>query len=154
MRLKRVFALAAATAVALACHRPQVGTSTSDASEDERAVVAVLQNWLSALQRADSTALRDIIAEDYAITLGDGRVLNREQDLAPVLAHRFRFVSASVDSLRVRVFGSAAVVTGVGSYVIEVGDKRSSLHERFTDVYAFRLGRWRPVASHSSPLKN
>jgi glyoxylase-like metal-dependent hydrolase (beta-lactamase superfamily II) len=134
--------------------QPQTGNVTNASPDDERAVLAVLHDWLGALQRADSAALRHIIAEDYAITLGDGRVLNRDQDLAPVVSRRFRFVSATVDSVRVRFFGAAAVVTGVGSYVVSMGDRQSALRERFTDVYAFRGGRWQPVASHSSPLRN
>jgi hypothetical protein len=122
-------------------------------SEDEQAVRAVLDSWLKALERGDTVALKQIIAEDYLITVADGRVLNREQDLAPIVAGRLQFLSAKTDSLRVRIFGNAAIVTGVGTYIVRMGDKSPVIRERFTDVYIKRGGAWQPVSSHSTPLR-
>ena len=122
-------------------------------SQDEQAVRAVLESWLKALERGDTVALKQIIAEDYLITVADGRVLNREQDLAPIVAGRLQFLSAKTDSLRIRIFGNAAIVTGVGTYTVKMGDKSPLIRERFTDVYIKRGGFWQPVSSHSTPLR-
>jgi hypothetical protein len=122
-------------------------------SQDEQAVRAVLDSWLKALERGDTVALKQIIAEDYLITVADGRVLNREQDLAPIIAGRLQFVSAKTDSLHIRIFGNAAIVTGVGTYTVKMGDKSPVIRERFTDVYIKRSGVWQPVSSHSTPLR-
>jgi glyoxylase-like metal-dependent hydrolase (beta-lactamase superfamily II) len=121
-------------------------------SADEIAIRRVLEEWLDALRRADTAALQRIIPEDYSITVEDGRVLNRDQDLAPIKSGRLRFQSMKTDSVRVRIFGDAAVVTGIGSYSAIVGTKMSAFRERFTDVYVKRGGKWQPVASHSTPL--
>jgi uncharacterized protein (TIGR02246 family) len=122
-------------------------------SEDEQAVRAVLDSWLKALERGDTAALKQIIAEDYLITVSDGRILNREEDLAPIVAGRLQFLSAKTDSVRIRVFGNAAIVTGVGAYTVKMGDKPVAIRERFTDVYIKRDGVWKPVSSHSTPLR-
>lgn len=122
-------------------------------SQDEQAVRAVLDSWLKALERGDTVALKRIIAEDYLITVSDGRILNREEDLAPIVAGKLQFLSAKTDSLRIRVFGNAAIVTGVGIYTVKMGDKSPVIRERFTDVYIKRDGVWQPVSSHSTPLR-
>jgi hypothetical protein len=111
-------------------------------SQDEQAVRAVLDSWLKALQRGDTVALKQIIAEDYLITVADGRVLNRDQDLAPIVAGRLQFLSAKTDSLRIRIFANAAIVTVVGTYTVKMGDKSPVIRERFTDVYIKRGGVW------------
>lgn len=122
-------------------------------SQDEQAVRAVLDSWLKALERGDTAALKRIIAEDYLISVSDGRILNREEDLAPIVAGKLQFLSAKTDSVRIRVFGNAAIVTGVGAYTVKMGDKSMVIRERFTDVYIKRDGVWHPVSSHSTPLR-
>lgn len=93
-----------------------------------------------------------IIAEDYLITVSDGRILSREEDLAPIVGGKLQFRSARTDSLGIRVFGNAAIVTGIGIYNVKMGDKSLVIRERFTDVYIKRIGLWQPVSSHSTPL--
>jgi hypothetical protein len=122
-------------------------------SQDEQAVRAVLDSWLKALERGDTIALKRIIAEDYLITVSDGRILSRDEDLAPIVGGKLQFLSAKTDSLRIRVFGNAAIVTGVGIYNVKMGDKSPVFRERFTDVYIKRGGVWQPVSSHSTPLR-
>jgi hypothetical protein len=113
-----------------------------------------MQSWLDALKTGDMTALQRILPEDYSITVSDGRLLNREQDLEPVAKKEFRFASAETDSVNVRLFGSTAVVTGIARFIVLMGDRSISVRERFTDVYTKRQGIWQPVASHSTNLKN
>lgn len=131
----------------------QPSPPTVQMNDDERAVREVLDSWLKALERGDTITLKRIIADDYLITVADGRVLNREQDLAPIVAGRLQFLSTKTDSLRIRIFGNAAIVTGIGTYTVKMGDKSPVIRERFTDVYIKRGGVWQPVASHSTPLR-
>lgn len=131
------------------------GQTTSGATEKmskaEREVRQVLDEWLDALRRGDLTALERIIAEDYMITLSDGRVINREEDLAPVRAG-MKFESATAQNVRVRIFKETAIVTGEGIFKVRIKDKDFDVRERFTDIYVKRRGRWQPVASHSTSL--
>jgi uncharacterized protein (TIGR02246 family) len=121
-------------------------------SREESAIRQRLDDWLKALERGDLAALNEIIAPDYVITVSDGRLLNREQDLAPVKAG-MRFKSAKIDSVQIRILGETAIVTGHGTYEVGRGDRTMRVQERFSDVWAKREGRWHPVASASVGLK-
>ena len=125
--------------------------ATREMSKAEREVRQVLSDWIDALKRNDVAALERIVAEDYLITVSDGRVLNREQDLEP-LRNGVKFESAAAEDVRVRVFKETAIVTCVGVFKVRVKDKDYDVRERFTDIYVKRKGRWQPVASHSTSL--
>ena len=131
-------------------------TATSQSehrAKDEQAIRAVLADWLDALKRGDMVALERILPSDYQITISSGAVLNRDKDLEVIKNGQVQFESASVDSLQIRFFSDAAVVTGIGRFVVKNPKGATLLSERFTDVYAKRRGEWHPVASHSTPLK-
>ena len=151
-RIVRV-ALLTAALLGTGCSRATTASSLGGSpSRDEADVRRVLADWLGALERNDLNALEEIIAPDYSIT-AEGRVMNRTQDLEVVRTGRVKFQSATTDSVRVRLFGDAAVVTGIGAYAVLLDGKPLNIRERFTDVYARRGGRWQPVASHTTPLR-
>jgi ketosteroid isomerase-like protein len=127
-------------------------TDAGAASAEEASVRKTLADWLGALERNDLKALEEIIAPDYSIT-AEGRVMNRAEDLEVIRTGRVRFQSAATDSVRVRIFGGAAVVTGIGRFTVLLDGKPLGIRERFTDVYVRRGGRWQPVASHTTPLR-
>jgi ketosteroid isomerase-like protein len=119
---------------------------------EENAIRQRLDEWLKAFERADLTALNEIMAPDYVITVSNGRMLSREEDLAPI-REGMRFKSARADSVVIRVIGSAAVVTGHGTYEVIQGGRTLTVQERFTDVWAKREGRWHPIAGSSVGLR-
>lgn len=126
-------------------------TGSDSSSKAEREVLQVMNNWLDALKQGDLAALERIIGDDYQITVSDGKVLNRTQDLEPLRAG-MKFINATTEDVRVRVFKEMAVVTGRGMYRINFNGKEFDVRERFTDVYVKRKGVWQPVASHSTTL--
>ncbi len=130
----------------------QLSAQVQQSSGEARVISERLNEWLRALERGDTSALTEIIAPDYSITLSDGRVVNREEDLAPVKSG-MRFTSARADSVQIRVIGQAAIVTGHGTYEVSRGNRTMSVQERFSDVWAKRAGRWHPVASASVALR-
>ena len=128
-------------------------TALANDSRAERDVLGVLHDWLDALARNDLATVERIVADDYIITAADGKVMNKTADLAPLKSGEIKFTSAEASDVNVRVFGDAAVVTGMGKYVVIAGGKTAEFRERFTDVYVKRRGRWQPVASHTTPIK-
>ena len=127
---------------------------TAQPSADETAIRGVLASWLAALKAGDADALRRIIPPDYTITVAEGRLLDREQDLEPITSGRLRFSSAAADSVNVRFVGpNAAIVTGIGEFSVIAGDRTITVRERFTDVYEKRAGKWFPVSSHATSLR-
>jgi hypothetical protein len=143
--------------LAIAIYLPASGqerfrAAGSDSSKAEQAVLQVMNSWLDALKRGDLADLERIIADDYQITVSDGKVLNRTQDLEPLRAG-MKFINATTEDVRVRIFKETAVVTGKGMYRINFNGKEFDVRERFTDIYVRRKGVWQPVASHSTTLK-
>jgi uncharacterized protein (TIGR02246 family) len=120
-------------------------------SADEKAVTQLVHEWLDALVKNDLDALDRIIADDYVITNSDGSVLGKQQELEPFKAG-LKFESATVEDLKVRVYGDTAVVTGAGTFKGNFKGRAFAVQERFTDVWVKRDGRWQAVASQESSL--
>ena len=122
------------------------------APADEAAVRAALNEWIAALARNDVGAVERLVADDYVITAGgEGKVMNKTEDLEPLHSGKVKFETAEASDVKVRVFGKTAIVTGIASF--KVVGFANVLRERFTDVYVKRHGRWQPVSSHTTPLK-
>jgi uncharacterized protein (TIGR02246 family) len=123
-----------------------------DTDKEEQAVRDVLRRWIDALAKNDLATISSIIADDYIITTSDGKVLDKEQDLAPLKSGDVKFDSAAVEEVKVRIYGDSAVVTGIEIFKVSVKGRSFDVRERFTDVYVKRNGTWRPVAAHSGPV--
>ncbi len=112
------------------------------------------RQWLDAYDNNDTAAMERIVADDFQITYGDGRTLNKKQTLAslkpgaPKDANSEQYTEDSV----VRVYGKTAIITGVYIYQQRDGDKETISRSRYTDTYRKRKGRWQVISSHLSPL--
>jgi ketosteroid isomerase-like protein len=126
--------------------------STLPGQRAEAELRAVVQAWLAALVRSDTIALYRIIGVDYRNTTSSGTVLNREQDLAPVVDGSVTFATATADEVDVHVFRDAAVVTGRAQFVGTYKNRPFNSAERFTDVYVRRDGRWQVILGHSTAI--
>ena len=116
-------------------------------SADEKAVTQLVHEWLDALVKGDLDALDRIVADDYIITNSDGSVLGK-QNLDPLI----KFESATVEDLKVRLYGETAVVTGTAAFKGSFNGRPFNSRERFTDVWLKRGGKWQVVASQQSTL--
>jgi ketosteroid isomerase-like protein len=99
----------------------------------------------------DRAAIERIIAPEWTVTGPDGGISTRADVLRDVFetrTHRIR--SLTVDDVRIRVFGDAAVVTGRTRGSGESGNTPYDVEIRFTDMFVRRDGRWQAVASHAS----
>ena len=106
--------------------------------------------WLDAYDDNDVDAMRRIVADEFQIVYGNGRVLDK-QDTVDMLSPgepddpaTRQFTEGTV----VRLYGDVAILMGV--YVNE-GPNRVS-RSRYTDTWVWRDGRWQVVASHLTNL--
>jgi hypothetical protein len=109
---------------------------------NDSAVIAALEHtWL---QTGDTTVLRQILAPDFVHIAPGGYILTRAQHLAWVATHpRKRGVRVRFGSLRVRLYGDAAVANGIVVAADTTG--RVLWRNAFTDVFVKRSGRWQAV---------
>jgi ketosteroid isomerase-like protein len=134
------------------CLALQSSTAVQPAGGDaagRRAVEALEARWLAAEQ--DAAALDDILADDFVHVLPQGIVTKAEQ-LAFMRAHPAPEAGGTrrFEDLRVRVFGTAAVATGI---VVATARDGTVQKTAFTDVFAYRGGRWRAVNAQETPLQ-
>lgn len=109
-------------------------------------LVALEHRWVEALQRHDTAALDEILADSFVdSTFRGGLRTKREILTGPPAGGPYR--SVRLDELAVRRYGTAAVVTGVNVLRGPAGDLA---RVRFTDVFVVERGRWRAVAAQET----
>jgi ketosteroid isomerase-like protein len=116
-----------------------------------RQLTELQQQLARAWVAGDRAAIERIIAPEWTVTGPDGGISTRADVLRDVFETRtHRIGSLTVDDVRVRVFGDAAVVTGRTRGRGESGHTPYDVEIRFTDMFVRRDGRWQAVASHAS----
>ena len=136
--------LAAAAICLLAYPAPAV-----DDEQDTKAELMRLERaWLDAYDNNDAEAMDRIVADDFTICYGSATVLDKKQTIAKLdRAPRNPASKQYTRETKVRIYGDAAVLTGIyiGEWVVD-GEKRVS-RSRYTDTYIKIDGRWQVVAS-------
>ena len=122
----------------------------------ESAAVAELSRlekiWNEAYEQADVDALKDLCADDLVVTMSDMQVLNKDQSLAILRSGRVKFQRYESSDLHIRVYDTAAVVTGLLHRTRLVQGKETKDEWRFTKVYISTAGKWQVVAWHASTV--
>lgn len=128
-----------------------VAAATSAQTENVEQTIRRLDSERSqAIVRGDTATLERIYADDYSNVGTSGAVRNKAQAIADNKSGALKIESQSFDNVNVRVYGDAAIVTGLVTQKGQDKGKDISGQIRFTRVYVKRNGQWRIVAGHSS----
>jgi ketosteroid isomerase-like protein len=128
------------TARAVDCQKNQPKTAA--------ALVELEQNWAAALSRKDADTVACMLADEFEDAGPDGTLGTRSQTLEHIpnkkpgvnhLSELRAFVEGNFGYTR----GLATLVDASGKIVAQV---------RFTDVFAYRDGRWQALAGQESLL--
>jgi len=107
---------------------------------------------IQAQVNADRVALDRIYADDFIGVGPSGTVRPKKEVLADFASGRLKFQSITTDDVRIRVYGNAAVETGLSTMKGRDAEKVVPEENRFTRVWIKEGGRWRLVANHYSNL--
>jgi hypothetical protein len=145
MRLwDRVIGCALLPLALLSC---DVSREPKSAEKSKRELLALENRWLQV--EDDPVALEEILAPDF-LHVVPGAIITKDQHLQFLREHRARGQRPEkrFGDLHVRVYGEAGIVNGV---VIERNDhgERKTL---FTDVFAYRDGKWQAVSAQELPV--
>jgi len=91
-----------------------------------------------------------VLDEDFVITFEDGTTYSKTGYLSYSASSSTRVEVAEIAEMKVRMHGDTAVVTGVYHEKGVDSQKRYDYHDRFTDVWMKKAGKWRLVAAHYS----
>ncbi len=124
------------------------------AGETAKTAVAQLEDQWTQAQRTNNPDLIAPLLADKFIGIGtDGKIGNREQDLADAKATKF--ASVDIEDLHITVFGNTAVATMVfkAKGTDEKG-KPMDINARWADTWVkMPSGAWQCVLSQGSGLK-
>ena len=116
----------------------------------EQELIKMETAWGDAGAKRDAASIDRMLADDFMSTGSDGSVMTKAQNLETVKSHKEEISSSVSDEWKVRVYGGAAVVLGRYTYKMQLEGKEVTVHERFTDTWVKRAGRWQCVAGHNS----
>ena len=115
-------------------------------ARDTQSVLNVERAWIQAIADRDTSAVACILADDFLDTSWQG-VLRTRRDQIDGLG-RARSYTPHYSDWRVHLYGSTAVVRGLNVMTDASGHDVGRL--RFTDVFAYRDGRWQAVAAQET----
>ena len=118
----------------------------------EQALIKLENGWADALVRRDVAFLDQILADDFMTTSSAGIVSTKAQIVASLKSGEYKFLSAVLDEIKVRIYGDVAIVTGRNTVKSMREGKDISGQERWTDTWIKRDGRWKCVATHNSTI--
>ena len=153
----KTLSIAVVLAVALPClalgqaKPPQALPSTGESAILE--VTALERAWIVAGPKYDVAWFERYLAASFIDTDENGVVTDKAARIADVKNHASKTESVSYETLKVQVYGDAAVATGIA--VIKGGsykDKDNSGKYAWTDTWVKTGGQWQCVAGHASKI--
>ena len=124
----------------------------AQAGNVEQTLLQLERDWEQANAKNDTAAFERILAPEFVTTDSDGRLTTRAELFARRKSGAVKFTTFTQNDYKVHVLGDTAIVTGRSTFKGIRDGKDLSSHERWTDVFVRRNGRWQAVASHSSRI--
>ena len=130
------------------CSLAHAAPCQSGQAKDGNALVETEQVWARALDASDTAALGCILADEFEDAGPEGKLTDRSVALAKAAQHRS--IHHALSELQAHVHGDFGYIRGLAT-ATDAGGKVVA-RVRFTDVYAYRDGRWQCVAGHESMI--
>ncbi|MFZ0961773.1 MAG: nuclear transport factor 2 family protein [Terriglobia bacterium] len=103
-----------------------------------------------ALTKADFPALENLISADLVYTHATGWRQNKAEFLASLRTGELQYRAITPHQVKVRIYGSTAVVTGTASFKAKAKGQEVSVELEYLEVFAKQDGRWQLVAWQST----
>lgn len=132
--------------VLLLCSAAYAAACPAGQAKDESALVQIERAWARALEQRDVRTLDCILAQEFEDADPDGKLTDRATTLAKAAGHPP--VHHELSELHSHVNGDSGFIRGLATAFDAQG--KILFKVRFTDVYAYRDGRWQCVAGHES----
>lgn len=146
--MRKVCAAAAGMMIVCCIATAACAQSQAALAATQKTIVRLEERWLA--NENSPAVLDEILANDFVHVLPEG-IISKKEHIDFVRAHPFGpYATHKFERLEVRVYGNVAIATGI-VLAIRIG-KETPAPERtlFTDVFAFRNGRWQAVNAQES----
>jgi hypothetical protein len=129
--------------------------SASDQAGDSKTESEIRQmenRRFQAMLKVDGEELNRLLADDLTYTHSSGAVDTKSQLIDSLKSGERKYQVIETQDVKVRLYGSAAVITGRARLKTVSKGQESDFRVQFTDVYAKKKGHWQMVAWQSSRL--
>jgi ketosteroid isomerase-like protein len=126
--------------------------SARDAAQDELAIRRVEAELCKAFEDGDAQILRGDLDATFTLTNSRGEISDFTQNLEEVAKREPRYEVFRNHDQNVRLYGDAAIVTGITTVKGRSKGEPFAADFEFTDTYVRRNGHWLLAASHASRL--
>ena len=116
--------------------------------KSEAALLNLEHTWADALSRKDADTVACLVADEFEDADVDGSLKTRAQMLAHIPQRKAG--TNHLSEMRAHVEGNFGFTRGLAELVDASG--KIVARVRFTDVFAYRDGRWQALAGHESLL--
>lgn len=123
-----------------------------DAASDEQDILHADREVCRAFEDGDAAYLREALDDRFTLTSSTGVVTDRAQNIAEVEKRDPAYQVFRNRDQKVRLYGDAAVVTGITRVEGNSGADAFAADFQFTDTWVYREGQWKLAASHASRL--
>jgi ketosteroid isomerase-like protein len=116
-------------------------------------VLAAEDRFFQALLQGDGAALHGVLTPDFLlIDVMTGSEIPASALVEIVGSRQLRFDSVERLDARVRLYGTAAVVTGQTRMQGRFGEQSFVAHSRYTHVYVRTGGTWQLASAQGTPI--
>lgn len=132
---------------------PQGTALARDAARDERDILRIEAELCRAFEEGDAATLRRHLDGTFTLTDSRGTVTGLEANIDEVERREPRYELFRNHSQQVRLYGDAAITTGVTTVKGSANGTPFAADFQFTDTWVYRDGGWKMAASHASRLQ-
>lgn len=110
--------------------------------------------WRAAVLKTDTTALGNLLAEDYIAITASGTLQTKEEALANLRSGRVHIESIDFSDRKLRFYGNTALVTSLASVKASNNENEVTGSYRYTRVYVMGpQGKWKIVSFEASRIR-
>jgi ketosteroid isomerase-like protein len=124
----------------------------TDAAEQE--LLRLEKAFAEAIVKNDLEGIGRLVTDEWIIIDPNGEIVDRSRFFEVIKSGALTHDMMASEDFRVRVYGDSAVVTGVTRTKGKFLGQEFSTHERATDVFVKRDGRWQCVLTHLTRFPN
>jgi ketosteroid isomerase-like protein len=137
-------------AVAVVCVALSAWSARAQDSSATATVKALELKLLDCYKHHEVQVFASVLDDDFVITFEDGSTYSKTGYLAYSSSSGTHVETAEFHDMRIRMHGDTAVVTGVYHEKGMDSQKSYDYHDRFTDVWMRKSGKWQLIAAHYS----
>jgi uncharacterized protein (TIGR02246 family) len=127
--------------------------NAADAAAVEKEVRQLEEQLRAAAVKGDAAAFERLLADDYTSTSMNGLTRSKGEVIADLKSGAQKTESVSLENVKVRVYGDAAVLTADRTTKSRLRGQDNSGRQREIRMFVKRDGRWQAVAMQTTPIR-